>query len=154
MVTERRPFLPRTAYPYSRAVQTRWGDNDQYGHVNNVIYYSYFDTVVNAMLIERGLLDTSGNSQDPIGLVVETGCRYAAPLSFPATLWVGLGVTHIGNSSVTYRLGITEINTETVAAEGHFTHVYVASATRRPEAVSATMRHALGDLKIAAEYMS
>lgn len=109
---------------------TRWADNDAYGHVNNVVYYAWFDTAVNAWLVDAGLLDIAGG--DPIGLVVETGCRYAVPLSFPEEVEVGLAVGKLGRSSVTYHLGVFSAGADEPAAEGHFTHVYVDRASRRP----------------------
>ncbi len=137
-------FLPRRAYPYTSELGTRWADNDQYGHVNNVIYYSYFDTIINAMLIERDLLDTQGG--DSIGLVVETGCRYAEPLSFPDRIWAGLAIRRIGTSSITYQVGLGRTGAESIAAEGHFTHVYVDRETRRPMPINDGMRVGLADL--------
>ena len=120
----------RGAYPVWREIATRWADNDAYGHVNNAVHYSWFDTAVNAWLIEIGLLDIAQG--DPIGLVVETGCRYAAPLTYPEPVEIGLGVERLGNSSVTYRLCVFAKGAESPAAEGHFTHVYVGRESRRP----------------------
>ena len=94
----------REAYPVWREIATRWADNDAYGHVNNTVHYAWFDTAVNGWLIEAGLLDVAAG--DPIGLVVETGCRYAAPLTYPEPVEIGLGVERLGTSSVTYRLGV------------------------------------------------
>jgi acyl-CoA thioester hydrolase len=126
----RDPFRPRGAYPAFVPVTTRWHDNDVYGHVNNVVYYAFFDTAVNTWLIEAGLLDIANG--DPIGLVVETGCRYAAPVHFPQKLEVGLALAKLGTSSVTYHLGLFVASEEQPAAEGHFTHVYVGRDSRRP----------------------
>jgi acyl-CoA thioester hydrolase len=126
----REPLRPRSAYKVWREIGTRWSDNDSYGHVNNVVYYGWFDTAVNAWLIEVGLLDIAAG--DPIGLVVETGCRYASPLEFPQRIEVGLGVATLGRSSVTYHLGVFAAGAEQAAAEGYFTHVYVGRASRRP----------------------
>ncbi|MEM9617309.1 MAG: thioesterase family protein [Pseudomonadota bacterium] len=120
----------RADYKHFLPLQTRWADNDIYGHVNNVAYYSYFDTIVNEYLISTGALDIHGG--DVIGLVVETGCRYFAPLEFPQDLEGALRVTKIGNSSVHYALAIFKAGDETPAAEGHFVHVYVDRETRRP----------------------
>jgi acyl-CoA thioester hydrolase len=120
----------RQAYRVWREIGTRWSDNDSYGHVNNTVHYHWFDTAVNAWLIETGLLDLSHG--DPIGLVVETGCRYARPLSYPAPVEIGLAVEHVGRSSVRYRLGVFEKNGEEAAAEGLFVHVYVGRESRRP----------------------
>ena len=116
-----------------RQVTTRWSDNDAYGHVNNTVYYGWFDTVVNAWLIEAGLLDVAAG--DPIGLVVETGCRYARPLAYPEAVEVGLAVERLGGSSVRYRLGVFAEGAEDAAAEGFFVHVYVGRESRRPVAL-------------------
>jgi acyl-CoA thioester hydrolase len=111
-------------------IATRWADNDAYGHVNNTVYYQWFDTAVNAWLVEVGLLDIERG--DPIGLVVETGCAYFAPLSFPGDVEVGIAVEKLGSSSVTYRIGIFDAGTSTPSAQGHFTHVYVGRDSRHP----------------------
>jgi acyl-CoA thioester hydrolase len=113
-----------------RRIGTRWADNDAYGHVNNVVYYGWFDTAVNAWLIEAGLLDIAAG--DPIGLVVETGCRYARPLAFPQNVELGMSVETVGTSSVRYRLGVFAEGAEEASAEGHFVHVYVGRESRRP----------------------
>jgi acyl-CoA thioester hydrolase len=126
----RAPLKGRAAYPLWREIATRWGDNDAYGHVNNTVHYAWFDTAVNAWLIEAGLLDVAHG--DPIGLVVETGCRYARSLTYPEPVEIGFGVERIGGSSVTYRLGVFAKGAEEAAAEGHFTHVYVERESRRP----------------------
>jgi acyl-CoA thioester hydrolase len=134
----RAPLKGRGAYPVWRTLDTRWADNDAYGHVNNVVYYAWFDSAVNAWLIEAGLLDIGKG--DPIGLVVETGCRYAAPLAYPQPVEIGLGVERLGTSSVTYRLGVFANGTAQAAAEGHFTHVYIGRDLRRPVALPAAWR--------------
>ena len=126
----RAPLQGRDAYRAWRRMTTRWGDNDAYGHVNNTVYYQWFDSAVNAWLIEAGLLDLAAG--DPIGLVVETGCRYARPLSYPVDVEVGLAVGHVGRSSVRYRIGVFGAGDEDAAAEGHFVHVYVGRESRRP----------------------
>lgn len=126
----RDPLRPRAAYRAFFPVTTRWHDNDVYGHVNNVVYYAFFDTAVNTWLIDAGLLDVVNG--DPIGLVVETGCRYAAPVHFPQKLEVGISVARLGSSSVTYHLGLFVEGADEPAAEGHFTHVYVGRESRRP----------------------
>jgi acyl-CoA thioester hydrolase len=120
----------RAAYKVWREMATRWADNDAYGHINNVVHYSWFDSAVNAWLIEAGLLDIE--TGDPIGLVVETGCRYAGALTYPEPVEIGFGVERLGNSSVTYRLGVFAKGDDEPAAEGHFVHVYVDRETRRP----------------------
>lgn len=122
--------LVRTDYRAWRSITTRWMDNDVYGHVNNVIYYSFFDTVVNEMLVREGLLDIE--KSPAIGLVIETGCRYFAPLVFPGIVEGGVRVTKLGNSSVRYEVGLFAEGSEAAAAEGHFVHVYVDRETRRP----------------------
>lgn len=141
MTVAREPLKGREAYRVWREVSTRWSDNDAYGHANNVVYYEWFDTAVNAWLIEQGLLDPIAG--DPIGLVVETSCRFAHSLGFPAPVEVGLAVEHIGNSSVRYGLGILSKNAHEAAAEGHFVHVYVDRTSRRPEPLPASWRHKL-----------
>lgn len=134
----------RDAYRHFTTITTRWADNDAYGHVNNTIYYAWFDTVVNQWLVGEGLLDIDHG--DPIGLVVETGCRYFAPLSYPGDIEVGLAVDRLGNSSVTYRLGVFAKGSEQPAAEGHFTHVYVGRDSRRPQSLPDAWREKLDSL--------
>ena len=122
---------PRSAYKAFRPIATRWSDNDVYGHVNNVVYYSWFDTAVNGLLIEQGALDI--HSGGVIGLVVETQCNYFAPLAFPEVLVAGIRVAQMGSSSVRYEVGIFPADpAQRCAAKGHFVHVYVNRATRRP----------------------
>lgn len=121
---------PRSAYKAFRTITTRWMDNDAYGHVNNVVYYSWFDTVVNAHLIEQGALDVQHG--ETIGLVIETRCNYFAPVEFPQTVEAGLRVARIGRSSVRYEVGLFMQGEAVTAAKGHFIHVYVDRATRRP----------------------
>ncbi len=140
----REPLKGRDAYKVWREITTRWADNDAYGHVNNTVYYSWFDTAVNGWLIDAGLLDI-GNG-DPIGLVVETGCRYVRPLAYPEPVEVGLAVTDIGRSSVRYRLGVFARHSDDAAAEGHFTHVYVARESRRPAPLPARWREAFASI--------
>lgn len=131
-------FRPRSAYRHWTPILTRWHDNDAYGHVNNTVHYSWFDTTVNSWLIEAGLLDIGQG--DPIALVVETGCRYAAPLAFPQPVEVGLAIGRWGTSSVTYHLGVFAHGAADAAAEGHFTHVVVGRESRRPVALPAEWR--------------
>jgi acyl-CoA thioester hydrolase len=140
----REPLKGRDGYAAWREIATRWADNDQYGHVNNIVYYGWFDTAVNAWLIEVGLLDLEKG--DPIGLVVETGCRYAKPLAFPEPVEIGLAVERVGRSSVRYRLGAFAKGSAEASAEGHFTHVYVDRETRRPKALPHAWRDALATL--------
>jgi acyl-CoA thioester hydrolase len=129
----REAFRTREAYRVWRSIGTRWADNDAYGHVNNVVFYSWFDTAVNGWLIERGLLDIQ--TGDPIGLVVETSCRYARPLAFPELVQVGLAVSAIGRSSVRYELGVFAEGAQAAAAEGHFVHVHVDRQSRLPVSI-------------------
>jgi acyl-CoA thioester hydrolase len=116
-------------------------DNDVYGHVNNVVYYSYFDTVVNEYLISSGSLDIERSRV--IGLVIETRCRFFRPITFPDAVHAGLRVARLGNSSVRYEVGLFRNDEDTAAAQGHFVHVYVDRETRRPAALPAEMREAL-----------
>ena len=134
----------RTHYRWFMAIATRWADNDAYGHVNNTVYYQWFDTAVNAWLVEAGLLDIEKG--DPIGLVVETGCTYFAPLNFPGDVEVGIGVERLGNSSVTYRIGVFDTGSAGASAQGHFTHVYVDRQSRRPAALPSEWRDKLENL--------
>jgi len=124
---------PRSAYRAWRTIPTRWADNDAYGHVNNVVHYAWFDTAVNAWLVEAGLLDIANG--DPIGLVVETRCAYFAALAFPQQVEVGIAIERLGRSSVTYRLGIFAEGGDKAAAQGEFTHVYVGRDSRKPTAL-------------------
>jgi acyl-CoA thioester hydrolase len=124
------PRRERGDFPHYLEIVTRWADNDVYGHVNNATYYSYFDTLVNRMLMERNLLDPAKSSS--IGVVVETGCHFLASLSFPDVIDAGLRVPTIGNSSVRYEIALFRRGEKEPAATGHFVHVYVNRATRRP----------------------
>lgn len=125
---------PRSAYHLFRRIDTRWADNDAYGHVNNVVYYAWFDTAVNAYLIEQGALDIHDGVT--IGLVVETHCNYFSPVVFPQPVEVGIRIASLGGSSVRYELGVFTADAngtfEVCAAKGHFVHVYVDQQTRRP----------------------
>ena len=134
----------REAYRHFSTITTRWADNDVYGHVNNTVYYEWFDTAVNRWLVEAGLLDIERS--DPIGLVVETGCAYFAPLSFPGDVEVGIAVERLGSSSVTYRIGVFASGAIEPAAQGHFTHVYVGRGSRRPAPLLDAWRTKLGTL--------
>ena len=137
---------PRTAYRHFLPITTRWMDNDVYGHVNNVVYYSYFDTVVNEYLIRAGVLDVEHG--ETIGLVVETQCNYFAPLVFPERVEAGLRVIRIGSTSVRYEVGLFKEGDAHAAAQGHFVHVYVDRATRRPVELPAALRAALEPLVV------
>jgi acyl-CoA thioester hydrolase len=142
------PLKRREAYRAWREIGTRWADNDAYGHVNNTVYYQWFDTVVNEWLIEADLLDVAAG--DPIGLVVETGCRYARPLAYPEPVEVGLAVERLGISSVRYQLGVFAKGAEEAAAEGHFVHVYVGRESRRPVGLPEAWRERLAVLSLPA----
>ena len=134
-------ILLRSAYPHQLPIQTRWLDNDVYGHVNNVVYYSYFDTVVNAYLLRERALDIEHG--DAIGLVVQTQCDYFASVSFPDRLIAGLRVARLGTSSVRYEIGLFAEHETEPAAQGHFVHVYVDRITRKPKPLSPELRAAL-----------
>lgn len=131
-------------YRHTLEIPTRWGDNDAYGHVNNAVYYAYFDTVVNTFLIREGVLDIEEGAV--IGLVVETGCHFFAPLVYPETVTAALRVAHIGRSSVRYEVGLFGAAQATAAAQGHFIHVYVDRKTRRPVELPAKLRDLLSGL--------
>jgi acyl-CoA thioester hydrolase len=139
-------MIRRDSYPSFLAIPTRWMDNDVYGHVNNVVYYSYFDTVVNEHLVRAGGLDIENSPA--IGIVVETRCRFHKALSFPDVVDAGLRVAKLGNSSVTYEIGLFRHGDEEAAATGHFVHVWVDRATRRPTPVPTRIRTALGSLML------
>lgn len=136
----------RAGFRHFLAIPTRWLDNDAYGHINNVAYYSYFDTVVNEHLIRAGGLDIAN---DPVvGYVVETSCRYAKPLSFPETLDAGIRVVRLGATSVIYEIGIFRLGDDEPAATGRFVHVWVDRATDRPAPIPAKIRAALAPLVV------
>ncbi len=146
-MSERSLPSTRSAYPAFRTITTRWMDNDIYGHMNNVVHYSLFDTAVNGWLVEQGVLDITGGIQ--IGLVVETGCRYFAEMAFPDTVDAGIRVARIGTSSVRYEVGLFRNDEATAAAEGFFVHVYVDRTTRRPMPVGDALRGFLETLRSA-----
>jgi len=137
---------PRERYRHISRIDTRWMDNDVYGHINNVVYYSYFDSVVNRYLIEAGALDIEHGAV--IGFVVETHCNYHAPLAFPQALEAGLRVAHVGGSSVRYEVGLFAAGAPMAAACGHFIHVYVDRVTQRPAALPPALLSALQPLLI------
>lgn len=140
------PQTRRDDYPFATPIQTRWMDNDAYAHVNNVVYYSFFDTIVNGFLVAEGALDIE--TGPVIGLVVETQCAYYAPAAFPDMLTGTLRVAHIGTSSVRYELGIFRGDAQSPVAEGRFTHVYVDRADRRPTPLPARLRSALDKIAV------
>ena len=135
---------PRSAYKAFRSIGTRWMDNDAYGHVNNVVYYSWFDTAVNAYLIEHGVLDI--HHGEAIGLVVETQCNYFSPLAFPQTVEAGLRVARLGSSSVRYEVALFAQDQDLCAARGHFVHVYVDRVSRRPVSLPQPLKQLLETL--------
>jgi acyl-CoA thioester hydrolase len=141
------PRAPGRRADYARfvGITTRWMDNDIYGHVNNVIYYAFFDTAVNQLLIEAGVLDPQAGAV--IGLVVETQCRYARSLAFPDRVTAGVRVARIGNSSVRYEIGLFREDEDEAAGEGHFVHVYVDRRDRRPTPLPAELRQVLESLR-------
>ena len=132
------------SYPHRLTIPTRWADNDAYGHVNNSVYYFYFDTVVNKWLIENSLLEI--NKSEVIGLVVGTACDFFSPISFPDEVIAGLRAAKIGSSSVTYEIGLFRKAETTASAQGHFVHVYVNEKNRRPSAISGEMKIKLADI--------
>jgi acyl-CoA thioester hydrolase len=132
---------PRSGYRFFLPISTRWMDNDVYGHVNNVVYYAYFDTVVNAYLIAQGGLDYTAGPV--IGLCVESHCHFLSSVAFPDALEAGLRVAHVGRSSVRYEVGIFRRDAATAAAQGHFVHVFVDRSTRRPVELPQQLRHAV-----------
>ena len=136
----------RTAYRHFLAIPTRWMDNDVYRHVNNVVYYSYFDTAVNHYLIEQDVLDIERSPV--IGLVVETACQYFAPIAFPDIVNVGLRVGKLGTSSVRYEIGIFRNEEDSASAQGHFVHVYVERASNRPIPLPGDLRAALEKIAV------
>ena len=132
-------------YRHVTAITTRWMDNDVYGHVNNVTYYSYFDTAANAYLIAHGL---DVHASPVIGLVVESACQYHAPVAYPTPLRAGLRVDRLGARAVTYGLAIFTATDDLAVAHGHFVHVFVDRATRTPTAIPAPLRAALERLLV------
>ena len=137
MVTREAPAT-RSEFKIWRKFTTRWADNDVYGHVNNTVFYQWFDTAVNAWLVEQGILDIRNG--DPIALVVETRCAYFAPLAFPQDVEVGLAIAEIGRSSMRYRIGVFAPGDEQAAAQGEFVHVAVDRASRKPVDLPADWR--------------
>jgi acyl-CoA thioester hydrolase len=134
-------------YPHARVLTTRWADSDPYGHMNNVVHYSMFDSVVNAWLIEHGALDVQNG--EVIGLVVESGCHYFAPLTYPEPVTAALRVAHIGRSSVVYEIALFGKASPDAAAQGKFVHVYVDRASRRPvDGLPAALQAALAPLRV------
>ena len=135
----------RSDYRWFQAISTRWMDNDVYGHVNNVVYYSWFDTAVNRLLVVNGVIDIHDGKT--IGLVVETGCRYFSPTAFPDEIEAGVRVAHVGTSSVRYEIGLFRTKEQEAAAVGYFVHVYVDRETRRPKPISGKLKAVVENLK-------
>jgi len=140
MTEKQKPTL-RSDYKAFSQIETRWNDNDSYGHVNNIVYYSYFDTAVNRHLIQKGVLDLSNS--EVIGLVIESKCTYFSPITFPDTVAVGLKVIHLGNSSVRYQIGLFCNESESASAVGEFVHVYVERSTNKPVSIPDNTRQVL-----------
>jgi acyl-CoA thioester hydrolase len=136
----------RNAYRHFHDITTRWMDNDAYGHVNNVVYYSYFDTVVNAYLIGTGALDVM--KSPVIGLVAETHCNFFSALAFPDNVHAGLRVGHLGSSSARYEIGLFRNDEDIAAAQGHFVHVYVDRASGKPVPLPEKLQAALKPLAV------
>ncbi|WP_339871767.1 thioesterase family protein [uncultured Brevundimonas sp.] len=136
----------RSDYRRFQAISTRWMDNDVYGHVNNVVYYSWFDTAVNRLLVVAGQIDI--HKGEVIGLVAETGCRYFAPTAFPDQIEAGVRVAHVGSSSVRYEIGLFRNAEDEAAAVGYFVHVYVDRETKKPVPLTDAMRGFLESLKV------
>jgi acyl-CoA thioester hydrolase len=145
----RRVSEGRGSYPFLSTLTTRWKDNDVYGHVNNVEYYSYFDSVINRYLIREGGLDI--HDGPVIGLCAESHCRFLRPLAFPRDVDAGLRVAHLGRSSVRYEIGLFGEGEESPAAEGWFVHVFVDRSTRRAHEIPPVVRAALGRLRVSAD---
>ena len=134
----------RSEFPHFLAIPTRWMDNDIYRHVNNVVYYSYFDTVINRFLIEAGGLDPHEGTV--VGMAVETGCRFHRSMAFPDIVQAGLEISKLGTSSVRYEVGIFRNDEDGACADGHFVHVFVDRSTQRPVAIPEAIRTALATL--------
>ncbi|MCB5205229.1 acyl-CoA thioesterase [Neorhizobium sp. T786] len=145
-MSERQAPQGRDAYKIFRTLTTRWSDNDIYGHMNNVIHYSIFDTAVNGFLIENGALDMKGGQE--VFLVVETGCRYYAEMAFPDVVTAGIRVARLGNSSVRYEIGLFRNDDEMATAEGFFVHVNIDRLSRRPLPFGNTVRGLLEPLLV------
>jgi acyl-CoA thioester hydrolase len=145
-MAERQGPSDRSAYKTFRQLTTRWMDNDPYGHMNNVVHYSLFDTAVNGWLIEQGVLDIREGGQ--VGLVVETGCRYFSEMAFPDLVTAGLRVAKLGTSSVRYEVGLFRNDERLASAEGFFVHIYVDRATRRPLPLGEPLRRTLTTIAV------
>lgn len=136
----------RQDYTAFRTIQTRWMDNDYYGHMNNAVHYSLFDTAVNGWLIEQGLLDLNGG--ETVFLVVETGCKYFAEMAFPDVIFAGIRLAHLGTSSLKYEVGLFRNDEETASAEGQFVHVHVDRQSHTPAPLTDDQRLKLKGLLV------
>ena len=145
-MSEKKPPETRSSYPHFRTMPTRWMDNDQYGHVNNVVYYSFFDTLLNRYLIDEGGLDFRAGAV--IGIAVETQCRFHSSFSYPEEIQGGLRIGHLGRSSVRYEIGLFAEGEETARADGYFVHVFVDRESMRPTDIPARMRSALQSILV------
>jgi len=145
MAEPKTPPASRADFPHFENVPTRWRDNDVYDHVNNAVYYAYFDTVINRWLIDEGGLDF--RSGDVVGMAVETMCRFRGSFAFPDTIEAGLRVAHLGTSSVRYELGLFKAGEEQARVEGHFVHVFVRRDTQRPIPIPDKLRACLARLR-------
>ena len=144
-MSDKKPSPPiRADFVAFEEVHSRWMDNDAYGHINNAVYYSFFDTAINRHLIECNVLDIA--KSETIGLVVETQCKYFSPIVYPDLIHVGLKVVHLGNSSVKYELAIFVNNDDVASALGHFVHVYVDRKTNKPTPIPQNVRDVLQEL--------
>ena len=133
-------------YPRIVVMPTRWGDNDSYGHMNNVVYYSFFDSVVNKHLIENGVLDVARS--EVVGLVIETQCTFFSSIGFPDDVVVGMKVVHLGRSSVRYEIALFRNDAQEASAVGQFVHVYVNRQSNRPTEIPAAVRAALAEITV------
>lgn len=140
-MTDKQKPSHRSEFKEFSQIETRWNDNDSYGHVNNIVYYSYFDTAVNRHLIQKGVLDLLNS--EAIGLVIESKCTYFSSITFPNTVTVGLKVNHLGNSSVRYQIGLFCNDSDTTSAVGEFVHVYVNRLTNKPVSIPDNTRQVL-----------
>lgn len=144
---KQKPQSSREDFPHGLTIPTRWMDNDVYGHVNNALYYAFFDTVINHYLIAEGGLDIHAGAV--IGLAVETGCQFLQPIAFPQVVDARLRVARLGSSSVRYEVGLFIVGTDDPAALGFFVHVFVDRITRRPTPIPDALRAALARLIVA-----
>ncbi|MFZ1815531.1 MAG: thioesterase family protein [Rhizobiaceae bacterium] len=136
--------LTRDEFGLFRNLETRWSDNDMYGHMNNVVHYALFDTAINGWLISQGLIDPLKG--ETVGLVVETGCGYFSEMAFPDRVTAGIRVGHLGNSSVRYEIALFRNDEELASAQGHFVHVYVDKTSRKPVSLPFALRDKLEDM--------